>query len=194
LICLAAIKRNAERDRQDRARRHAEALAKAAAEPIKLRCRACGTEKPTAQFSPHRLSKTGFRKDCRSCVRADRVRRKELTAEQKLRDRERRAQPHRRIANRLAVAAWRESNPGAVAAKMALRRAVRNGMVEKPVACEAKGCKRTDVTGHHASYARPRSATWLCPSHHRRLHAGVRVKLKSTAARKYAAAPRKGFN
>jgi hypothetical protein len=193
-ICLPAIKQNAERDRQARERRHAQALARAAAEPIKLRCRACGAEKLTIQFSPHRLSKTGFRKDCRSCVRADRVRRKELTAEQKQRDRERRAQPYRRIANRVAVAAWRQSNPGAVAAKMALRRAVRKGMIEKPAACEAKGCKRTDILGHHDSYAQPRKATWVCPAHHRKIHAGVRVKLKSTASRRYAAAPSEGSN
>jgi hypothetical protein len=123
-------------------------------------------------------------------VRADRVRRKDLTPEQKLRDRERRAQPHRRIANRIAVAAWQQSNPGAVAAKMALRK----GIVEKPAVCEAKGCKRTDISGHHHSYAQPRRATWLCPSHHRRLHVGARVKLKSTASRRYAVAPRMGSN
>src|SRR5262245_41011183 len=167
-ICLAAIKRNAAHDRQVRERQHAEALAKAVAEPTQLRCRTCGVEKPTTQFSPHRLSKTGFRKDCRTCVRAGRVRRKELTQEQKQRDRERRAQPHRRIANRIAVAAWQESNPGAVAAKMALRRAVRKGTIEKPAACEAKGCKRTDIGGHHHSYAQPRKARWVCPAHHRK--------------------------
>src|SRR5262249_31636608 len=136
--------------------------------------------------------KTGFRHDCKTCVRADRVRRKELTAEQKQRDRERRAQPHRRIANRVAVAAWRHSNPGAVAAKIALRHAVRKGTISKPAKCEADGCERTDISGHHHSYAQPRKATWVCAAHHRKIHAGVRVKLKSTAARQYAAAPGKG--
>jgi hypothetical protein len=34
----------------------------------------------------------------------------------------------------------------------------------------------------------------VCAAHHRKIHAGVRVQLKSTAARRYAAAPRKGAN
>jgi hypothetical protein len=69
---------------------------------------------------------------------------------------------------------------------------VRMGTVEKPAACEADGCKRTDISGHHHSYAQPRRATWVCPAHHRKIHVGIRVRLKATAARRYAAAPSKG--
>jgi hypothetical protein len=161
--CLPAIRRAAQQDREARERRLAEVQAKVAAEPsTKLRCRTCKAEKPAAQFSPHRLSKTGHRKDCKACVRDCRIKHQQKSAAQKERDREMRTQPHRRIANRLAVAAWQAKNPRAVTAKIVLAQAVRSGTVKKAATCEAEGCDRTDLSGHHHTYYQPRSAIWLC--------------------------------
>jgi hypothetical protein len=55
---------------------------------------------------------------------------------------------------------------------------VKNGAVIPAPCCEAVGCDEKRVQGHHSSYRQARRATWLCAKHHRRAHAGHRVRLK----------------
>jgi hypothetical protein len=101
---------------------------------------------------------------------------RELSPEQIAREREQRAQPHRRAAMRAAVKDWTQRNPAATSARMALNRARRAGLVTAPARCQAVGCRSTDkLQAHHHDYHQPTDVAWLCPRHHRRLHCGNRI-------------------
>jgi hypothetical protein len=89
------------------------------------------------------------------------------------------------------VQAWKGRNPQAVAANLTIAREVRARNITPPATCEAADCNHGDrLQAHHNSYHKPRSVIWLCARHHRRLHNGHRVKLKPTAAARYAKAPK----
>lgn len=51
-------------------------------------------------------------------------------------------------------------------------RALRWGMIKRGETCEECG-RAGRLHGHHASYARPMSVTWLCPACHARTHWGT---------------------
>lgn len=54
------------------------------------------------------------------------------------------------------------------AARRELRKAVRDGKIEKPIVCEHVGCDNADVQAHHESYryADALDVRWLCKRHH----------------------------
>lgn len=186
--CMPCVRLDVERDRQDRLAAEAKL---AAANPQKT-CRTCGKGKPAlAEFSKHRLAKDGFRRDCKSCVKAGKYQKqKPLKGAQLAADKERRKQPHRLNANFVAAIRWQIENAHAVKARRILTEDVKAGRVDKAAVCEAEGCERTDkLAGHHNSYKR-RTPVWLCPAHHRRVHAGQPVRLKPTAALRIARPPK----
>lgn len=185
--CIPCIKLSAEQDRQARVAAEA-ALAAKRAENTKA-CRTCKKTKPLADYSPHCLARDGRRHDCRQCVAADRVKRKQRSDEQKARARELAKQPHRKAANLEAVIAWQHRNPAAVRAARRLDADVRHGKIIAATICEAERCEATErLHGHHNSYNRRRVA-WLCPSCHRLCHSGVPIRLKETASLRVARAP-----
>lgn len=53
------------------------------------------------------------------------------------------------------------------AAGILVRRAVRLGTLSR-LSCERCGHPRTH--GHHSDYSKPLEVTWLCATHHRRVH------------------------
>jgi hypothetical protein len=187
--CLASIRQAAQRDRLVREKRLRELEAKRLPATTKC-CRTCKVDKPLDEFAKHRLSKDGHRHDCKDCVANGRVKKRPpLTPEQRQADRARRDEPHRRIANEIAVAAWRNRNPQAVTARLTLAREVRSGHIMPAPTCQAAGCSSSDrLQAHHNDYRKARRVVWLCAGHHRRVHNGHRVKLKATAPARFARA------
>jgi hypothetical protein len=154
-------------------------------------CRSCKQSQPLAAFSKHRLSRDGFRHDCKSCVSEGRTKPpRELSPEQIERNKQLSRKPHRRRANRRAVKDWMGRNPAACHARKVLRRAVRKGLVTPAAECEAEGCHSTrHLEAHHANYGEPLEAAWLCARHHRRLHHGGSVALKPPRPQRLADIP-----
>jgi hypothetical protein len=155
-------------------------------------CRSCKQSQPLEAFTKHRLSRDGHRHDCKSCVLEGRTKPpREISPEQAAKDKQQRAKPHRRKANRIAVRNWTKRNEHAYQARKALQRAVRKGIVTPAEECEAEGCnRRTDLEAHHADYDQPLEAAWLCARHHRRLHNGGRIKLKPPRPQRLAGIPK----
>ena len=67
---------------------------------------------------------------------------------------------------------WATANPKAKWAHVALRSALRRGLLSRE-ACEVCGEARTD--GHHDDYDRPMLVRWLCRKHHRAHHSATRT-------------------
>lgn len=194
-VCMPCLRSNVELDRQKRAAA-ADRVAKAKAEKdagsaVTLVCRSCARRKSLQDFSPHRLSRTGYRYDCKACAKAEKTKRRYiLTEEQAAADRLRRKKSHRRVANRRAVESWQKRNPEAVAAKKRLRQAVQSGRVKKPEHCQALGCQsRLRLEAHHHDYRKPLDVVFVCARHHRRAHASGRLRLDPALPRRLAGIP-----
>lgn len=191
--CTECIKVAAQRDREERDARKAAYVERMAASPATSKvCKTCKKSKPLAEFSKHRLARDGLRKSCKACVRTEHTRRKEKTKEAVIVDKARRAQPHRRQANRQAVRSRTERNPLAVKARQKLRRAIRRGTIIPADICEAEGCDSTRrIQGHHSDYRQWDAIAWLCGRCHRRAHAHRKaVALKASAMLRRATVPR----
>jgi hypothetical protein len=104
-------------------------------------------------------------------------------------ERARKANPHHRIVNRVAVKAWELRNPEAVSAKKQLKRALRAGKIEKAPHCQAYGCRRRRVQAHHHDYGRPLEVLWVCATHHRRGHAAGVIRVADGISRKLGRVP-----
>lgn len=65
---------------------------------------------------------------------------------------------------------YRKNNRYKVLAHYAIRAAIRNGEITKPVYCSS--CKSTilKIQGHHEDYSNPLDVIWLCHSCHVKLH------------------------
>lgn len=178
--CLECLRHGVQLERDQReARARAREEAENKAPPATKACRTCKLVKPLSSFAKHRLAKDGHRHDCAVCVKTERTKRAERTAEQREAQKVNAAQPHRRAANRRAVAAWAQRNPQAIRARSILRRAVKSGRVQIAEHCQADGCTTTQrLHGHHHDYLRPLAVTWLCSRHHHRAHASGVLKVK----------------
>lgn len=183
--CIVCLRADAERDRRDRE----AAQARSRPDAVK-RCRTCRRDKPASSFAVHRRAHDGRRRDCRSCVTAGRVQRKQRTAKELRVERERKADPRHRVANTVAVKAWAERNRAAVACKKKLKRALRRGDVVRAPHCQAAGCTRRLVEAHHHSYDRPTEVLWVCRSHHRRGHVTGVIHVADGIPRKLGRVPR----
>jgi hypothetical protein len=62
---------------------------------------------------------------------------------------------------------WAERNPLARWAHVALRSAIKRGLLN-PQPCQV--CGAEDVDGQHHDYNRPIDVVWLCRKHHKALH------------------------
>ena len=62
---------------------------------------------------------------------------------------------------------YRDKNPNKHLAHLAMRNAIRKGLLLKGV-CEV--CGNTNVEGHHDDYSKPLSVRWLCKKHHLEAH------------------------
>ena len=173
--CKPCIKRQAEQDLAAldaaRTRAAAAAAAKAAEQGHIKRCRTCATTKPLADFAKHKQSRDGHRRQCRDCASQGKVKRQAS-------DRRVRNSPERRAVNRVSVKSWKVRNPEAYRASQVLNRAIRKGIIARPTRCQVDGCDfRGKTQAHHPDYSLPLIAAYCCPKHHRRLHAGQKLKL-----------------
>ena len=65
---------------------------------------------------------------------------------------------------------YRSKNPERHAAHLAMRNAIRSGLLV-PLPCEV--CGNEKVEGHHDDYGAPLSVRWLCKRHHLQAHGGI---------------------
>lgn len=143
-------------------------------------CSACKVEKPESEFYARM-------KVCKLC-RCDQVRQYRLDHIEQVRayDRERGSLAHRIEARRNyrqtpggrdAVARAHQSSvqrhPARRAAQLALGNAVRSGAVVPWPVCAVPECGRKPEA-HHPDYGQPLSVVWLCPAHHKQVHAMAR--------------------
>ena len=78
------------------------------------------------------------------------------------------ATPHGRSAANKSKRQWSERNTIKRAAQTHTRRAVRDGRLIRPDACEE--CGSGNVHGHHDDYAMPLAVRWLCAGCHKAWH------------------------
>lgn len=63
---------------------------------------------------------------------------------------------------------WRRVHPRRYLAHLYVQAAKRAGVLV-PQPCEV--CGETKTEAHHPDYHRPGDVVWLCPAHHRQIHA-----------------------
>jgi len=145
-------------------------------------CQSCTTHKPLAEYYSHESAADGLRSKCKPCMRQaaidNRARKLAYYREyDRMRDRreDRRAAkvayastPEGRSAANQAKRQWRERNTVKRAAQIHTRRAVRDGRLIRPDACEE--CGAGNVHGHHDDYAMPLAVRWLCAGCHKAWH------------------------
>lgn len=76
---------------------------------------------------------------------------------------------------RAAKLAWAEK----YRARNKVASAIRDGRLIRPIACLVPGCGKSPEA-HHWDYSRPLAVLWICPSHHKQLHATHRL-IESTS-------------
>ena len=135
-------------------------------------CISCGKTLSLDEFYAHPRMKDGRLNKCKPCVReAVRSRRYGPSREAVLQyDRERAREPHRIEHQKKIKARWQQSFPERRAAQIALGNAIRDGRVEKWPTCSMPECS-SPPEAHHVHYGLPLDVVWLCPAHHKQLHA-----------------------
>jgi len=137
-------------------------------------CRVCNEEKPASLFYPYQG------RECKECTKAritsyraeniDRIREYDKT---------RARLPHRIEKARQTFLNWKAKHPERREAQAVLLQAVRSGKVMKWPVCAVPECNRKPEA-HHPDYSRPLDVVWLCPAHHKQVHA-MANKLKKAA-------------
>lgn len=138
-------------------------------------CKTCQTDKPEDGFYASNKTK------CKECVKAAATaNRLENIERVRSHDRLRGSMPHRvsaRIAyqkttafaqsHRAAAQRWQASHPERRKANVIVGNAMKAGKLE-PQPCWCCGNK---AEAHHPDYSRPLDVVWLCPPHHKEVHA-----------------------
>lgn len=147
-------------------------------------CRDCGRSLPLSEFYAHNQMADGYLNKCKDCVRArvGRHREENLLRIQAY-DRKRGGLEHRkakvredskrtRILNpekdRERIRAYRRKYPERDAARAAVNRAVRRGVLVRPTHCEECGIGKPHA--HHDDYGKPLDVRWLCVTCHGKHH------------------------
>jgi len=132
------------------------------------RCTKCGEILPVTMFSSNNSSKDGLQHWCKACCKVYYVANRDAINE---RDRARYA------ANRDAInerdRARYAAHPERVAAHHAVEHAIARGDLVRPTVCDINNSTCLGkIEAHHSSYKESDwfNVTWLCTSHHRRLH------------------------
>jgi len=148
---------------------------------MKKICQRCRIEKPLSAFNPNSRMKDGRLNKCRECRKADSRAYYDANAVQiRMKAQARRADPsvaernkaYRNAPDRRAKAMqimrdYERRNPIKVAARLAVREAVRTGqMLRQP--CEVCGLAKAQA--HHCDYGKPLDVRWLCTKHHAEWH------------------------
>lgn len=129
-------------------------------------CFKCGIEKPLGEFYRHPQMLDGHLNKCKECAKRDTREGRSLRREQYSEyERRRFQQPKRRADQLQAQRRHRQNNPIKAAARTAVHRAIRSGvLIRKP----CKFCGSTaGVQAHHTDYSRPLDVEWVCFTCHR---------------------------
>lgn len=135
-------------------------------------CKKCGRILPIENFYKHPKMGDGHLSFCKDCVR-ERVRAHREKNLEKIRayDRRRGKEPKRKKHNAEEMKKRNQEVQGYRAAHSALTRAVRNGTVYKPGACQVCG-KKCRTEAHHKDYTDKLNVVWLCRQCHSQYHQG----------------------
>lgn len=127
-------------------------------------CKVCLEEKPLSDFYAMKSMKSGHMSKCKECLK------KEIHAARK-RNIEHYREYDRNRGSRMSnedLRRQRARHPEWVKAHRSVRNALRNGTLHKKP-CEI--CGASLVHAHHPDYSKPLEVIWLCPAHHRMIHA-----------------------
>jgi hypothetical protein len=146
---------------------------------IMKKCKNCLKELLFNCFYKHAQMKDGFLNICIECVktrvkihradnleeikRYDRLRGRTLYRQLKIKEY---ADKNREKVNKIKQE-WGKRNRLKTRAHLAVRRAVKKGVLEKKC-CEI--CLNEKVEAHHPDYAEPLKVVWLCRKHHGEIH------------------------
>lgn len=127
-------------------------------------CFKCGEEKPLSEFYKHSRMDDGHLNKCKECTKRDtRQNRRQNIEYYRAYDRKR--------GNRQSSEYEREYRsrfPDKYRAHIAVGNAVRDGKLQKEP-CFMCGAEK--VEAHHPDYSQPLTVIWLCPGHHKLIHA-----------------------
>lgn len=140
-------------------------------------CRKCGKLKPLSEYYKHSEMTDGYLNICKLCTKS-RIAKHRAENIQQIReyDRKRSKLPHRLEKNKLVAFAWKIKNPKRRNAQVILNNAIRSGkIISAP--CFVCGEK---AEAHHPDYDQPLDVVWLCPAHHKQLHAEHRKYLQAS--------------
>jgi len=132
-------------------------------------CFKCLKLKPLSDFYKHAQMKDGTLNKCKSCTKLDVHNHRHVTHRESVLeyDRLRAKHPHRISKSRAIQSRWRTQHPERRKAQILLGNAVKSGKILK-LPCQECG---EAAEAHHPDYSRPLSVVWLCPAHHKQLHA-----------------------
>jgi hypothetical protein len=132
------------------------------------KCFKCKETKPFEEFYKHKGMADGHLNKCKSCTKSEAkiyqngVNREKYLAYQRTKQ---------KTEHSIKVTAeWKLNFPKRRAAQVAIGNAIRRGDIV-PLPCFECGAK---AEAHHPDYDRPLDVIWLCPSHHKQLHAEAR--------------------
>lgn len=137
------------------------------------RCFKCAESKPLTEFYKHQAMGDGHLNKCKECTKKDTTNTRAARIEHyRAYDR---ARGNRQDASYLRE--YRKKNPLKNAAHQLVSKAVRTGKLY-PMPCIVCG---EDAEAHHHDYDKPLDVIWLCPAHHKQLHAAQRKLMKAAA-------------
>jgi hypothetical protein len=130
-------------------------------------CFKCNTEKPLTEFYVHPQMGDGYLNKCKECARRDVRAHRAANDSVREYDRQRASLPHRKESAKRITERWKSQFPERRAAHMQVLYALRTGRLER-LPCWVCGSK---AEAHHPDYGSPLDVVWLCPRHHKQLHA-----------------------
>ena len=142
------------------------------------RCFKCKVVQPLDAFYRHRRMADGHLNKCIECTKLDVVSNYAVRREQYSEyDRERQQTAERKSSKRKHGANARRRHPEKVAARRAVRDALRSGRMIRPP-CVVCGASKAQA--HHHDYSQPLDIEWLCFRCHREREHGQVVTACST--------------
>ena len=113
-------------------------------------CKDCGATRHVTEF--YRNNQGGRRAECRDCFNAK--------------------NNAKRDRSKHKWSTWRDRkrNPDKARARSRFKRAVADGKIKRPPACERCGSTEKPPHGHHEDYSKPFDVMWLCVACHADRH------------------------
>lgn len=136
------------------------------------KCFKCNEEKHLSDFYKHSGMSDGHLNKCKECTKKDVFEHRHGKGREKViaYDRQRASLPVRKEKAKIINTRWKEKYPNRRFAQLELGKAVARGEIT-PLPCFECGEK---AEAHHPDYDSPLDVIWLCPSHHKQLHAESR--------------------